>query len=303
MIGADGRRFGPLPRAWLRYRGLYRQGERAVISYSVGDAAVLESHDLATLAGQPVFVRTLNIGKSSRDLVLRVANAGTAAALSGPRSLALAATEPFVTLRIPASTTPLRLAVHLAKSGTDAAALNALASRAAAPRELTAFTRGSPARWTEKIETPIVRSSTQGAFSWERFTLPQSNPWRARIRPSGLDFTPDGKAALLCTWDGDVWRIDGIDTPDATAVTWRRIASGLFQPLGIKLRGGEIFVTCRDQLVVLRDLNDDGVVNSGDLAVLLTRLGTMDPEADLNGDGFVDQRDVQELFAIWRNGG
>ena len=258
VIGADGRRFGPLPRAWLRYRGLYRQGERAVISYSVGEAAVLESHDLETLAGQPVFVRTLNVGKSSRDLVLRVANAGTAVAVSGSRAVTTAADERFITLRIPASATPLRLAVHLAKSGTDAAALNALASRAAAPRDLTAFTRGSPARWTEKIETPLVRSAAQGAFSWERFTLPQSNPWRARIRPSGLDFTPDGKAALLCTWDGDVWRIDGIDTPDAAAVTWRRIASGLFQPLGIKLRGGEIFVTCRDQLVVLRDLNGDG---------------------------------------------
>jgi hypothetical protein len=41
-------------------------------------------------------------------------------------------------------------------------------------------------------------------------------------------------------------------------VSWKRIASGLFQPLGIKLRGTEIFVTCRDQLVGLRDLNGDG---------------------------------------------
>jgi hypothetical protein len=39
---------------------------------------------------------------------------------------------------------------------------------------------------------------------------------------------------------------------------WRRIASGLFQPLGVKFRGDELFVTCRDQLVRLRDLNGDG---------------------------------------------
>jgi hypothetical protein len=41
-------------------------------------------------------------------------------------------------------------------------------------------------------------------------------------------------------------------------LTWRRIASGLFQPLGIKIVDGKVFVTCRDQLVILRDLNGDG---------------------------------------------
>ncbi|MEO6244976.1 MAG: heme-binding protein, partial [Opitutaceae bacterium] len=66
-----------------------------------------------------------------------------------------------------------------------------------------------------------------------------------------------GKQAVVCTWDGDVWRVDGIDD-DAATVKWRRIASGMFQPLGIKLRGSDIFVTCRDQLVVLRDLDGDG---------------------------------------------
>jgi hypothetical protein len=39
---------------------------------------------------------------------------------------------------------------------------------------------------------------------------------------------------------------------------WQRIASGLFQPLGVKIVGGEIFITCRDQLAILRDLNGDG---------------------------------------------
>ncbi len=257
FVGPDGRRFGPLPRAWQRYRGLYRSGERAVISYTVGDAAILESHDLESLAAQPVFVRTLNVGKSSRDLLVRVANAGTAVGFSGSRAVATVPDEKFITLRIPASATPLRLAVRLAKSGTAAAALDALAGAAAAPRDLAAFTRGSAAHWPDVIATPIVRSEAKGAFAWERFTLPQSNPWRARVRPGGVDFLPGGKQAVVCTWDGDVWRVDGIDG-DADTVSWKRIASGLFQPLGIKLRGTEIFVTCRDQLVALRDLNGDG---------------------------------------------
>lgn len=252
LVGADGRRYGPPPRAWMRYRGLYRAGERAVISYTVGDTTILESHDLESLGAQPVFVRTLNVGESSCDLLVRVANAGTAVAVSGSRAVTTATDEKFVTLRISASATPLRLAVRLAKAGTIG-----LDTLAASPRDLAPFTRGGPACWTEAIETPVVRSGAEGAFAWERFTLPQTNPWRARMRPSGLDFTPDGKAALICTWDGDVWRVDGIGGNSAT-VSWRRIASGLFQPLGLKVRGTEIFVTCRDQLVVLRDLNGDG---------------------------------------------
>ncbi|MEX2560051.1 MAG: heme-binding protein, partial [Pirellulales bacterium] len=40
--------------------------------------------------------------------------------------------------------------------------------------------------------------------------------------------------------------------------TWQRIASGLFQPLGLKIVGGLVHVTCRDQIVILRDLNGDG---------------------------------------------
>ena len=32
----------------------------------------------------------------------------------------------------------------------------------------------------------------------------------------------------------------------------------LFQPLGVKIVDGEIYVTCRDQIVILRDLNGDG---------------------------------------------
>ncbi len=78
------------------------------------------------------------------------------------------------------------------------------------------------------------------------------------MRPGGFDFTPDGKAAIVVTWNGDVWRVDGVMAAAPAPLRWRRIASGLFQPLGVKFRGDELFITCRDQLVRLRDLNGDG---------------------------------------------
>jgi hypothetical protein len=88
-------------------------------------------------------------------------------------------------------------------------------------------------------------------------TLPDGNPWLCQVRPSGLDFLPDGKSAAVCTWDGDVWIIEGIDRPEK-GLTWRRIASGLFQPLGLKVVEGKIYVCCRDQIVRLHDLDGDG---------------------------------------------
>jgi hypothetical protein len=61
----------------------------------------------------------------------------------------------------------------------------------------------------------------------------------------------------VCTWDGDVWLVSGLLDP-AGSLSWQRIASGLFQPLGLKVRDGQIFVCCRDQIVRLHDLNGDG---------------------------------------------
>ncbi len=255
VIGADGRRFGPLPREWIRYRGVFRDGARVVVSYTVGDTDVLESHDLEHLGSRPVFVRTINLGPSTRDLVIRVANTGAAVAVTGMPAAVLNTDERFVTLRIPRGEAARKIALRIAQAGTTG--LDDFARRAAAPRDLSTSIRGGRAQWAEAIETSVTRSDDRGAFAWDRFTLPQPNPWRSRLRTSGVDFLPGGKAAVVCSWDGDVWRVDGIDS-DATTVRWTRIAAGLFQPLGIKVRGAEIFVTCRDQIVALRDLNGDG---------------------------------------------
>ena len=42
IMGRDNRHYGPLPREWGRYRGLYQYGDQVIFSYSIGDADVLE---------------------------------------------------------------------------------------------------------------------------------------------------------------------------------------------------------------------------------------------------------------------
>ena len=59
------------------------------------------------------------------------------------------------------------------------------------------------------------------------------------MRLTGFDFYADGRRAAVCTWDGDVWLVDGLDLPARENLTWQRIASGLFQPLGLKIVDGQ----------------------------------------------------------------
>jgi hypothetical protein len=97
-------------------------------------------------------------------------------------------------------------------------------------------------------------------MSVDVLTHPESNPWLCQIRLTGLDFLSGGNQAVLCTWDGDIWQVGGIDGRSGN-LTWRRIASGLFQPLGIKVVEGQIYVSCRDQIALLHDLNGDGEID------------------------------------------
>ncbi len=206
-----------------------------------------------TADGKVVYSRHLDIGKSPHDLVLRAAPLGTAVAVVGEKAT-LAEQDGYTLVRIPAAATPLTLKVLHAEG--DAAALRDFAKTATPPASLEPFTKGGPRRWPETLKTqPIIGADAQ-AFAIDVLAHPASNPWNCQMRLTGFDFYADGRAAV-CTWDGDVWLVDGLARPER-GLTWKRIASGLFQPLGLKIVDGKVFVTCRDQIAILHDLNDDG---------------------------------------------
>jgi putative heme-binding domain-containing protein len=124
-----------------------------------------------------------------------------------------------------------------------------------AERDLEALTRGGPAQWPQPLETQAAIGPDDGPLASDVLTAPENNPWLAQVRFTGLDFFQDGRIAV-CSWDGDVWTVESV--PDTAALRWRRIATGLFQPLGLKIVKDKIHVLCRDQLAVLHDRNGDG---------------------------------------------
>lgn len=137
-----------------------------------------------------------------------------------------------------------------------------------ADADLEDLTQGGPARWPVKLTTNPIIGSEDGAFAVDVLTHPENNPWLAQTRLTGFDFLPDGDRMAVCAWDGDVWMVSGLSqipnsfdevvAESLPKLTWQRIASGLFQPLGLKYVDGKIFVTCRDQISVLHDRNGDG---------------------------------------------
>lgn len=115
-------------------------------------------------------------------------------------------------------------------------------------------------RWPYIVNTKPAMGDQDGPFVVDQLTAPVNNPWLARVRLSGHDFFDDGDRLAVCSWDGDVWLVSGLSTLDSSTpiLNWQRIAAGLFQPLGLKIVAGDIYLTCRDQLVILRDQNGDG---------------------------------------------
>jgi len=251
VVGRDNRMFGPLPREWAHYEGMYLHGGKAVIVASVGGTRVLESPGWIDHGSNAVFTRTLNIGAAKKPLLLRVAPDSVNVALSGDGSLRK--DGGFWIAELPGAAK-----ARLFISRADEPSLAKLVKTPAASLDLEPLTHGGPPRWSQEATTTSVAGKADGAFIADTFTLPAENPWQSWMRPGGFDFTPDGKAAIVATWNGDVWRVDGVMAAAPAPLRWRRIASGLFQPLGVKFRGDELFITCRDQLVRLRDLNGDG---------------------------------------------
>jgi putative heme-binding domain-containing protein len=280
----DGRPYGPLPRRWHRHLGLYSYGDRTIARYEVGGAEILESWGresavdaasnpngakssppgaTANAAASPgesdgIFTRTLEIGRSTRDLLTSLGPAELSVAIVGDTKVSLERRESGWFARIPAAATPTRVKVLLTRLPKEP--LDRIAASSPPPASLRSLTEGGPRRWPEVLKTGMTAGTDQGPFATDVFELPARNPWNAQLRLTGIEFTPAGDTAYITAWDGDVWKVRGFDRPDR-GLEWRRIASGLFQPLGVRLRGDDLFVTCRDQLVRLKDLNGDDEID------------------------------------------
>lgn len=130
-----------------------------------------------------------------------------------------------------------------------------VADTAPAPQHrLRAVLKGGPAQWPQWIETKGSLTDTK-PYALDTLSLPVDNPWKTLFFVTGHDFFSNGDAAI-CTMTGEVWLCRGIDD-SLQHLRWKRYATGLHQPLGLKIIGDKIHLLGRDQITRLHDLNGD----------------------------------------------
>ncbi len=191
-----------------------------------------------------------------------------------------------IALTIPESDYPFTLQVFRS-AGKTRQALQAFRAyvqpklKAGQPTDLTKLVKAGAAQWPAKIRVagklntgkphfdPIYskdadKTSPQKAVALpadypyvvDNIPLPFNNPWNAWVRPTSLGFKNNGDL-VMATYTGDVWVASGVDQT-LKNINWQRIAAGLYEPMGVKVVNDSIYVTCRNGIVLLHDLNGDG---------------------------------------------
>lgn len=158
-----------------------------------------------------------------------------------------------VSVEFPQSDGPISAEIAIVKIPTES--LNKVLPMLAEAFQFPSVESHAP-RWGEPLETTGRLSSDSKPFVVDEITVPYENRYKALMYTSAFDFV-DAETAFVSTMHGDVWKVTGIDE-SLEQIRWQRFATGLYQPLGLKVIGGKAYVLGRDRITVLEDVNDDG---------------------------------------------
>ncbi len=248
-----------LPKGWAHYQGLYTNGKRVVLSYTVGKTNVLESPWYVSSDDQDAFIRSLEIGPATETMQMMVADSGSEITVIGRADVSAKDNEDLPVLIVAPHENTIRVKLLITKKGADADSIKRLRTAAGEPENLSQMIKDDPGRFPEVLLTEgqtTKTSESESPYVIDTLTLPFDNPWKALLFTAGHDFFSNGVAAI-CTVQGDVWTVGGIDR-DLNKLRWRRFATGLHQPLGLKIVDDKVYVIGRNQITRLHDRNDDG---------------------------------------------
>ncbi|MBL9172752.1 MAG: hypothetical protein JNL10_04390 [Verrucomicrobiales bacterium] len=290
--------FAPLPKDWAHWRGLYLHGDTTVLNYTVGGVEVLEVAGYEEREGLKFFSRTFQFNRASPRLVVNVARfpevengvhkdgvwlfedaaKGTASGIAvfgledrngrvGLLDTRAGDRRGCVDLLLNPERADQPVTVWIWTGGSRAGdssgrfedVARAAMSKGAQYRDLRPLTRGGPLRWGAPLVTQgrLATSGGDGPYVTDTLTPPEDNPYKSWLRFSGMDFFKDPTRAAICSVSGDVWIVSGLND-SLERLEWKRFATGLFQPLGLRIVKDTVYVTCRDGLYRLHDLNGDG---------------------------------------------
>ncbi len=267
----------------VEFRGLYHHGNRVVLEYIVDGVVVRESPWAESIDSKLYFTRTLQIAPHKKSFLIALASAPPdSGGLAGdplekqPKNLL---TTKFVRDKVPylvacqgdGPFTPVsgiafvdNVILLLAPEEKTTTFHISLAADVDNDSALPPFSSAKLANlvmpgapmWGNLLVTKGEIGNGDAPYTIDTITIPFDNPYKALMFISGHDFFSNGDMAA-CTLHGDVWLIRGVDER-LDKVTWKRFATGLHQPLGLRIVDDEVYVLGRDQITRLHDRNGDG---------------------------------------------
>lgn len=278
-----------LPADWGRFRGLHLHGNRPVLEYDVGDVRVHDAPWYTSYDGIPVFTRKIECQGKTKGLKLLIAEVPgssfkqvhfpgdtkrlpsisrcdlwvaereslvTAIAMPVPVGSKTTVENGRLLLELPTTEAGYDLDVTLwsGKKEDLNAFAKAIVRYPPLPINKPLLQPGSK-RWGEPLVTRGEVARDDKPLVVDTLTIPYENRFKALFFCTGIDALPNGDLAM-CTGHGDVWVIQGVDA-GLKELRWHRFATGLYQPLGLKVIGGKIHVLERGQLTRLHDYNND----------------------------------------------
>lgn len=214
----------PLPGEWAKFKGYYLHGDRVTLKYTVGETEIFDS----VRNERSSFVRSIQFNSPNYPLRLKT--------MSGDTDIRI-------------------LRAEVSKPDRAVFRDGERADAEVSAEDFEKLTQPGPARWGKPLVTKLVRGSADGPIAVDTLTIPYNNPFKALFFCTAVDFLPDGRIAMS-TAHGDVWLVRVDEAKDECH--WQRFATGLYQPLGVKVIDGKIHVLERGQLTRLHDNNGDG---------------------------------------------
>jgi mono/diheme cytochrome c family protein len=265
-------RMGALPKDWVHFKGHYVHNGKAIFSYSVGEGRVLDMPGIVKQKGLKALTRTVRVANPSASVMLLAENDDSqiektdqtfTVSLEGrtcnfslvdfSKGVKLFVWENLLLCEVPKGNSRFKVAMWAG----DPAYQPAIRSAAGKAEDLSKLTQGGSAQWGGPISVESELSDNQtDAYVVDKIGVPFNNPHEPKMRIGAFDFFKDGKTAAVCTWDGDVWIVSHIDEK-LDKVTWKRFATGLHEPLGLKIVNEKIHTVGDNQITRFHDYNGD----------------------------------------------
>ena len=263
-----------------RYLGHYQHKDRLVLSYELANRQVFETPWTQQADAGIIFTRQIKVAAGAKQILLPVCSLPGGVlqerVLEGRRFLSIQGTDQLVSvtvvgrgadlqtittngigIRVAASErfSEFTIFVHTGSLETLAEAVSESVSSNEI-LEISELLVPGEERWPGALTTQGEVATATTAFALDTIHIPFDNPYKALMFLSGHDCFSDGQLAV-CTVHGDVWTVGGLDE-SLTQVVWKRFATGLYQPLGLKIVDDHIYVVGKDQITRLHDRDGNG---------------------------------------------